>query len=114
MTRCSLIPKHIETLVKSTRVLVVDDDYYMRKVIRSLLQVSGIKTFYEAPNGLEGIEAIITLNPDVVILDWNMPDINGSADHHADRPCRARNRGRGGAARRQRVPVQAGFRQDLV
>jgi DNA-binding response OmpR family regulator len=78
MTRCSLIPKHIETLVKSTRVLVVDDDYYMRKVIRSLLQVSGIKTFYEAPNGLEGIEAIITLSPDVVILDWNLPDINGA------------------------------------
>ncbi len=45
MTRSSLIPKHIETLVQSTRVLVVDDDYYMRKVIRSLLQASGIKTY---------------------------------------------------------------------
>ena len=78
MTLGSPIPKNIEALVQSTRVLVVDDDYYMRKVIKSLLQVSGIKTFYEAPNGLEGIEAILTLNPDVVLLDWNMPDINGS------------------------------------
>jgi DNA-binding response OmpR family regulator len=74
----SSIPKHIETLVQSTRVLVVDDDYYMRKVIRSLLQANGIKTFYEASSGLEGIEAIVTLNPDVAILDWNLPDINGA------------------------------------
>jgi CheY-like chemotaxis protein len=74
----SPVPKHIESLVRSTRVLVVDDDYYMRKVIRSLLQASGIKNLYEAANGLEGIEAIVTLNPDVVILDWNMPDINGA------------------------------------
>jgi DNA-binding response OmpR family regulator len=78
MTLGSPVPKHIETLVQSTRVLVVDDDYYMRKVIRSLLQASGIKTFYEASTGLEGVEAIVTLNPDVAILDWNMPDINGA------------------------------------
>ncbi|MET0443648.1 MAG: response regulator [Pseudorhodoplanes sp.] len=78
MTLGSPIPKNIEALVQSTRVLVVDDDYYMRKVIKSLLQVSGIKTFYEAANGLEGIDAIITLTPDVVLLDWDMPDINGS------------------------------------
>jgi two-component system, chemotaxis family, chemotaxis protein CheY len=78
MTLGSPIPKPIEELVKSTRVLVVDDDYYMRKVIKSLLQASGIKTYYEAPNGLEGIDAILTLNPDVVLLDWNMPDINGA------------------------------------
>ena len=39
------VPKNIEALVQSTRVLVVDDDYYMRKVIKSLLQASGIKTF---------------------------------------------------------------------
>lgn len=74
----SSVPKQIEAIVRSTRVLVVDDDYYMRKVIKSLLQASGIKNTYEAPNGLQGIEAILTLNPDVVILDWNMPDINGA------------------------------------
>ena len=69
--------KSIQGLVQSTRVLVVDDDYYMRKVIRSLLQANGIKTFYDAADGLTGLESIITLNPDVVILDWDLPDING-------------------------------------
>lgn len=70
--------KSIQELVQTTRVLVVDDDYYMRKVIRSLLQANGIRTYYDAPDGLSGLESIITLNPDVVILDWEMPDINGS------------------------------------
>ena len=70
--------KGIQELVRSTRVLVVDDDYYMRKVIRSLLQANGIRTYYDAQDGVSGLEAIITLNPDVVILDWDMPDINGA------------------------------------
>lgn len=70
--------KHVEQIVKSTRVLVVDDDYYMRKVIRSLLLANGIKNIHEAPNGVTGLEAILTYNPDVVVLDWEMPDINGA------------------------------------
>ena len=74
----SYTSKSIQELVRSTRVLVVDDDYYMRKVIRSLLQANGIKTYYDAQDGVSGLEAIITLNPDVVILDWDMPDINGA------------------------------------
>lgn len=77
MSLKSLTAKSIQELVKSTRVLVVDDDYYMRKVIRSLLQASGIKTCYDAPDGLAGLESVIALNPDVVLLDWDMPDING-------------------------------------
>lgn len=73
----SLTSRGIQELVRSTRVLVVDDDYYMRKVIRSLLQANGIRTYYDAPDGVSGLESIIALNPDVVILDWHMPDING-------------------------------------
>jgi two-component system chemotaxis response regulator CheY len=70
--------KGVQELVQSTRVLAIDDDYYMRKVIRSLLQANGIRTYYEAPDGVSGLEAIITLTPDVVILDWDLPDINGA------------------------------------
>lgn len=74
----SLKSKSVQELVRSTRVLVVDDDHYMRKVIRSLLQANGIRTFYDAQDGATGLEAIISLNPDVVILDWDLPDINGA------------------------------------
>ncbi len=78
MTTRAMTAKHVEQIVKSTRVLVVDDDYYMRKVIRSLLLANGIKNIHEAPNGVTGLEAILTYNPDVVVLDWEMPDINGA------------------------------------
>ena len=50
--------KSIGDLVTSTKVLVVDDDYYMRKVIRSLLLAIGIKDVHEAADGVDGLEAI--------------------------------------------------------
>lgn len=78
MSLKSLRSKSVQELVRATRVLIVDDDHYMRKVIRSLLQANGIKTIYDAADAVTGLESIITLNPDLVILDWDMSDINGS------------------------------------
>ena len=109
---------------------MIDDDYYMRKVIRSLLLAVGIKDVHEAANGVDGLEAIPQIVPDIVVLDWEMPSMTGSefmrmlrspgtvrasgrAHHHADRPCRARARGRGDPPRRQRVSLQAGFGEAL-
>jgi len=65
-----------EKLVK-LKVLIVDDEHTMRKVTRSLLQAIGIRTVYEANDGNSGLEAIRTLLPDVVIVDWEMPSPNG-------------------------------------
>src|ERR1700726_3391110 len=59
------------------KVLIVDDEPTMRKVTRSLLQVIGIQTVYEANDGRSGLEAICRRAPDVVILDWSMPSPNG-------------------------------------
>jgi two-component system, chemotaxis family, chemotaxis protein CheY len=59
------------------RVLIVDDEPTMRKVTRSLLQAIGVRTIYEANDGNSGLEAIRTLLPDVVIVDWEMPRPNG-------------------------------------
>jgi len=58
-------------------VLVVDDNQYMRKMIRNLLVNCGIKDIYDANDGRSGLEAICRWNPDVVILDWSMPSPNG-------------------------------------
>jgi two-component system, chemotaxis family, chemotaxis protein CheY len=61
----------------SLKVLIVDDENTMRKVTRSLLQAIGVKSVHEAPDGPSGLDAICVLAPDVVILDWEMPGMNG-------------------------------------
>lgn len=64
--------------IASTKVLVVDDEYYMRKVVRTLLMSIGIRTIYEAQDGPAGLEAIRTAVPDIVIVDWEMPGLDGA------------------------------------
>ncbi len=61
----------------ATKVLVVDDEHYMRKVVRTLLMSVGVRTIYEAPDGPAGLELIRTMAPDVVVLDWEMPGLDG-------------------------------------
>jgi two-component system, chemotaxis family, chemotaxis protein CheY len=63
--------------LESLRVLIVDDEPTMRKVTRSLLQAVGVKNTYDACDGATGLDAICTLAPDVVLLDWEMPALNG-------------------------------------
>jgi len=59
-------------------VLVVDDNQYMRKMVRNLLVNCGIKEIYEAADGVAALDAIRTMAPDVVILDWEMPLLSGA------------------------------------
>jgi two-component system, chemotaxis family, chemotaxis protein CheY len=70
--------KEIEDLVQSLWVLVVDDNQYMRKMIRNLLVNCGIKDIYEAADGVAALDIIRTVAPDVVILDWEMPLLSGA------------------------------------
>src|SRR5690348_1529024 len=69
--------RHLDFLLQQLSVLVVDDNAFMRKVVRSLLNNIGVKKVYEAPDGIAGLEQIRALYPDVVILDWEMPLLNG-------------------------------------
>ena len=70
--------KEIEDLIQSLWVLVVDDNQYMRKMIRNLLVNCGVKDIYEAADGIAALDAIRTVAPDVVILDWEMPLLSGA------------------------------------
>jgi len=69
--------KHTEFLIQQLNVLIVDDNQYMRKIVRGLLLNIGIQGVYEAEDGIAGLEIVRTLSPDVVILDWEMPLLNG-------------------------------------
>ncbi len=61
----------------AAKVLVVDDEHFMRKVVHTLLMSIGIGAVFEAADGLEGLEQIRLERPDVAIVDWNMPKLDG-------------------------------------
>jgi len=64
--------------MKKLRVLVIDDSAFMRKLISEILNSdSEIEVVGKASNGLDGIEKVKKLKPDVVTLDIKMPDISG-------------------------------------
>src|SRR5580704_4352325 len=71
-------PSKIADQIQSLTVLVVDDNQYMRKMIRNLLVNCGIKDIYEANDGIAALDAIRSIAPDVVILDWEMPLLSGA------------------------------------
>lgn len=68
---------HVEFRIQQLRVLVVEDNAFMRKMVRSLLINIGVKKVYEAADGIAGLEQIRAVAPDVIVLDWEMPLLNG-------------------------------------
>ena len=72
------IDMKIAARLASAKVLVVDDEYYMRKVVRTLLMSIGVRTVYEAADGPAGLDLIRSMAPDVVIVDWQMPGLDGA------------------------------------
>ncbi|KXG43405.1 chemotaxis response regulator protein-glutamate methylesterase [Tepidibacillus infernus] len=64
--------------MKPIRVLVVDDSFFMRKLISDFLVESGIIEVVDtAKNGIEAVEKHLRLNPDVITMDVEMPQMNG-------------------------------------
>lgn len=70
--------KDVEKLIQPLSVLVIDDNQYFRKLVRTLLMNIGVKNVSEAGDGIAGVDAIRTLAPDIVILDWEMPLLDGA------------------------------------
>lgn len=61
------------------RLLVVDDSRAMRMIVRRCLREAGYGDCQvdEAANGVEALERIRQAKPDLVLSDWNMPEMNG-------------------------------------
>lgn len=60
------------------RVMLVDDQTLVRQGVRSLLALSDdIEVIGEASDGASAIEQVPTLQPDVLLLDLRMPEVNG-------------------------------------
>jgi two-component system, OmpR family, KDP operon response regulator KdpE len=62
----------------NARILVIDDEPQIRRVMRSALVASGYQSF-EARTGEEALETLRDCNPDLILLDMNMPGMGGMA-----------------------------------
>jgi two-component system chemotaxis response regulator CheY len=59
------------------RFLIVDDSSTMRRIIINTLNKLGYEDVSEAGNGREGLERLGSEAVDVIITDWNMPEMSG-------------------------------------
>ena len=59
------------------KILVVDDNVHMRKLVVTILQAFGVIQIFEAESGDRAWAILREANPDVVVLDWVMEGMSG-------------------------------------
>jgi len=62
-------------------IVIVDDNPYIREIVKEYLGKHGYQNFILVGNGKTGIEAIYRYKPDLVICDYNMPMLRGDELH---------------------------------
>jgi two-component system, OmpR family, KDP operon response regulator KdpE len=62
--------------MNNATLLVVDDEPQIRRVLQTTLSSAGY-VFVEAKNGQEGIERVLRERPDLILMDFNLPDMSG-------------------------------------
>ncbi|MEE9317956.1 MAG: response regulator, partial [Rhodospirillales bacterium] len=65
------------TYLKSVRVLIVDDQDFIRSLVRHILGVLGCSHITDVPDGLSAWEVIQDSPPDLLIVDWEMQPMDG-------------------------------------
>jgi two-component system, chemotaxis family, chemotaxis protein CheY len=68
----------VEKALEGQVILIADANAYTRRLTRMMLVNLGAKSIYEATDGVAALDAIRTVNPDVMILDWDMPVLDGT------------------------------------
>jgi len=63
--------------MKEIKILTIDDSGIMRKIIKGHLAKIGYSNVIEAPNGKEGLKKLSEEKIDLILCDWNMPEMNG-------------------------------------
>ena len=76
-TDYSLANSNVE--LEELMVLIVDDSKTSRNYIRHVFENLGVKKFLEAENGLRAVEIMESTLVDLVITDYNMPEMDGEA-----------------------------------
>jgi two-component system chemotaxis response regulator CheY len=65
-------------LIQGLGILIVDHNLHMRRLTRMMLTTLGAKSVYEAADGLAALEIVRTNNPDIMVLERNVPVLNGA------------------------------------
>lgn len=66
------------TAISSKTVLIVDDDEEIRHVLRLLCESERMRVIGEAANGAEAVPLALNHQPDFVILDYKLPQLDGA------------------------------------
>ena len=66
-------------MTTAVRVLVVDDEPIVRDMLVEVLNDAGMNVVGQASDGLEGVELACTSQPDAILLDIRMPNLDGLA-----------------------------------
>jgi CheY-like chemotaxis protein len=68
-----------DTLPAANRILVVEDSKPFRSFVSALLQEKQERyVVYEVSDGLEAVRHALELNPDLILMDIGLPNLNGS------------------------------------
>lgn len=63
--------------MENKKILFVEDSPTMRRIIENSLKKLGIKEITDAENGVDALEKIQKQDFDMILTDWNMPEMNG-------------------------------------
>jgi two-component system, chemotaxis family, chemotaxis protein CheY len=58
-------------------ILIVDDFATMRRILKNILRQIGFTNIKEADNGREALAELKKEPPDLILCDWNMPEMSG-------------------------------------
>jgi two-component system, chemotaxis family, chemotaxis protein CheY len=64
-------------MMEGKKVIFVEDSPTMRRIIMNSLKKIGIEDVTEAENGVDALDKMGDASWDMVITDWNMPEMNG-------------------------------------
>ena len=67
-----------DALLSGYSILIVDDNNYMRSILRTMVSGFGVRSIYEATDGADAIAITLDRRPDIILCDWIMRPIDGN------------------------------------
>lgn len=63
--------------LSALRVLVIDDNGFSRRLVMTALRALSVHQVTEAEGAVDGFSALKAFNPDLILIDWVMPSVDG-------------------------------------